>query len=92
VRERPRLELHAVATPMLQTAQEIQAVAPAILETGRDATRAAEEARDALLATNELIERTLRLAGPLERAQQRIGSRLGRSKGGEPPDPPDGAD
>jgi hypothetical protein len=60
-----------VAERMYETALELQASAQPMLETGAGATRAAEEARDAVLRTNELIERTLKLAAPLERVQER---------------------
>jgi methyl-accepting chemotaxis protein len=64
-------EIHEIAQPMLETAQGIQAVAQPMLDTGAAATKAAEEARDAVLRTNELIERTLKLAAPIEAVQER---------------------
>ena len=73
--------MQAVAERMHETALELQATAKPMLETGASATRAAEEARDAVLRTNELIERTLKLAAPLERVQERgerMRSRWGR--------------
>ena len=63
--------MQEIAERMQRTAEEIHAIAGPMLETGRAATQTAAEARDAVNRTNELIERTLRLAGPLERAQQR---------------------
>jgi hypothetical protein len=42
-----------------------------MLETGRGATRAAEEARDVLRRSNELIEQTLELAAPIQRVTER---------------------
>jgi hypothetical protein len=78
--------MQAVAERMHETALELQATAQPMLETGASATRAAEEARDAVLRTNELIERTLRLAWPLERAQERgerMRSRWRRGRNGE---------
>jgi alpha-D-ribose 1-methylphosphonate 5-triphosphate synthase subunit PhnL len=56
--------MHEIAGPMLEAAQGIHVLAEPMLETGTSATKAAEEARDAVLRTNELIERTLKLVAP----------------------------
>jgi hypothetical protein len=82
------LELQATAQPMLETARGIEALAQPMLATGAGATKAAEEARDAVLRTNELIERTLKLAAPIERVQER-GERI-RSRWRRGDDDPSG--
>jgi methyl-accepting chemotaxis protein len=78
-------ELQAIAEPMLESARGIHAIAEPMLNTGQSATRAAEEARDAVLRTNELIERTLEVAWPLEeiaRRGERLRERLAQRRSG----------
>jgi hypothetical protein len=76
--QRTAEEIHAIAEPMLETARGIHQIADPMLTTGQAATRAAEEARDAVTRTNELIERTLDLAWPLEAVSRRARGRRER--------------
>jgi methyl-accepting chemotaxis protein len=91
-------ELHAIAGPMLETAQGIHELAGPMLEaaegirelgkplldTGDRATAAAEQARDAVQRTNELIEETLKLAAPVARVTERAEGLRARLRGERP--------
>jgi methyl-accepting chemotaxis protein len=68
-------QIQALAKPMLETAQGIQAMAQPMVDTGVEATKIAGQARDAVERTNVLIERTLKLASPLERVQDAVSKR-----------------
>jgi len=84
-------ELRAIAEPMLHTAQGIHDLAQPMLDTGRAATRAAEQARDSVERTNQLIEQSLELAAPIQGITARAASLRDRLRGDRPPgEPPQG--